>query len=63
MIQFQRKWKLKKTLSDEYDLTTSSLDRWLHQYEKVPSKRKITVTRTGGAFNASQRAGATADGE
>ncbi|MEY9867100.1 hypothetical protein ABIE66_002479 [Peribacillus sp. B2I2] len=29
----------------------------------VPSKRKTTVTRTGGAFIASQRAGATADGE
>lgn len=37
MVQFQRNWKSKKALGEEYDLTPSSLDRWIHQYEKSGS--------------------------
>ncbi|WP_148357943.1 hypothetical protein [Peribacillus simplex] len=37
MVQFQRNWKSKKALGEEYDLNPSSLERWIHQYEKSGS--------------------------
>ncbi|MFE0503923.1 transposase [Peribacillus butanolivorans] len=37
MVQLQRNGKSKKALSEEYDLTPSSLDRWIHQDEKSGS--------------------------
>jgi transposase len=40
MVELHQNGKSKKALIEEYDLTPSSLDRWIHQDEKSISFKK-----------------------